>query len=147
MLTKTEVSGQLGSLYGIKAEFDERKYEVVRGYVLGENKRIDGRAITSCHTEVNEANPPPANASGSSSRNIKKQGNAAVSLYNEVARKNCVGHSSISTPATSPRPGEPLRRRTTRYSNGAASAAMTETATSTNRKSPSISRSAAMMSG
>jgi polyribonucleotide nucleotidyltransferase len=31
----------------IKAEFDERKYEVVRGYVLGENKRIDGRAMNT----------------------------------------------------------------------------------------------------
>jgi len=29
----------------IKAEFDERKYHVVREYVLGENKRIDGRAM------------------------------------------------------------------------------------------------------
>ncbi len=29
----------------IKAEFDERKYHVVREYVLSENKRIDGRAM------------------------------------------------------------------------------------------------------
>jgi polyribonucleotide nucleotidyltransferase len=39
----------------IKAEFDERKYEVVRGYVLGENKRIDGRdmkTIRPIATEV-----------------------------------------------------------------------------------------------
>jgi polyribonucleotide nucleotidyltransferase len=31
----------------IKAEFDERKYEVVRNYVLTEKKRIDGRDMTT----------------------------------------------------------------------------------------------------
>jgi polyribonucleotide nucleotidyltransferase len=31
----------------IKAEFDERKYEVVRNYVLSENKRIDGRDMNT----------------------------------------------------------------------------------------------------
>jgi polyribonucleotide nucleotidyltransferase len=39
----------------IKAEFDERKYEVVRHYVLSENKRIDGRdmkTIRPIATEV-----------------------------------------------------------------------------------------------
>ena len=39
----------------IKAEFDERKYEVVREYVLRENKRIDGRdmkTIRPIATEV-----------------------------------------------------------------------------------------------
>jgi polyribonucleotide nucleotidyltransferase len=39
----------------IKAEFDERKYEVVRNYVLTENKRIDGRdmkTIRPIATEV-----------------------------------------------------------------------------------------------
>ncbi len=31
----------------IRAEFDERKYEVVRGYVLGRKKRIDGRDMVT----------------------------------------------------------------------------------------------------
>jgi polyribonucleotide nucleotidyltransferase len=31
----------------VKAEFEERKYQVVREYVLSENKRIDGRAMNT----------------------------------------------------------------------------------------------------
>jgi len=59
-LMTTTLSAELGDKYGeheklIKAEFDERKYEVVRKYVLQENRRIDGRdmkTIRPIATEV-----------------------------------------------------------------------------------------------
>ncbi|MCL2779509.1 MAG: polyribonucleotide nucleotidyltransferase [Polyangiaceae bacterium] len=56
-LAKNAMAEELASTLGaakfaeheklIKAEFDERKYHVVREYVLGENKRIDGRDMTT----------------------------------------------------------------------------------------------------
>jgi polyribonucleotide nucleotidyltransferase len=56
----TALTSELGDKFSeheklIKAEFDERKYEVVRNYVLSENKRIDGRdmkTIRPIATEV-----------------------------------------------------------------------------------------------
>jgi polyribonucleotide nucleotidyltransferase len=39
----------------IKAEFGERKYEVVRSYVLGQKKRIDGRGYADIRSIVSEA--------------------------------------------------------------------------------------------
>ena len=38
----------------IRAEFDERKYEVVRGYVLGQKKRIDGRDMVTVRPVATE---------------------------------------------------------------------------------------------
>jgi len=38
----------------IKAEFDERKYNVVREYVLGQNKRIDGRDMATIRPIMTE---------------------------------------------------------------------------------------------
>jgi polyribonucleotide nucleotidyltransferase len=39
----------------IKGEFDERKYEVVREYVLSQNKRIDGRDMATIRPIMTEA--------------------------------------------------------------------------------------------
>lgn len=39
----------------IKTEFDERKYHVVREYVLGQNKRIDGRDMVTIRPIMTEA--------------------------------------------------------------------------------------------
>ena len=39
----------------IKEEFEERKYHVVRNYVLGENKRIDGRDMKTIRPIMTEA--------------------------------------------------------------------------------------------
>jgi polyribonucleotide nucleotidyltransferase len=54
------LKAQLGDKFGeseklIKAEFDERKYHVVREYVLGQNKRIDGRAMNTIRPIMTEA--------------------------------------------------------------------------------------------
>ncbi|MCL2722959.1 MAG: polyribonucleotide nucleotidyltransferase [Polyangiaceae bacterium] len=43
----------------IKAEFDERKYHVVREYVLSENKRIDGRDMTTIRPIATEVSLLP----------------------------------------------------------------------------------------
>src|SRR5262249_6593073 len=43
----------------IKAEFDERKYHVVREYVLKENRRIDGRDMRTIRPIATEAGLPP----------------------------------------------------------------------------------------
>jgi polyribonucleotide nucleotidyltransferase len=56
----TALKAQLGDKFAeseklIKAEFDERKYHVVREYVLGQNKRIDGRAMNTIRPIMTEA--------------------------------------------------------------------------------------------
>ncbi|MBV9947493.1 MAG: polyribonucleotide nucleotidyltransferase, partial [Myxococcales bacterium] len=62
--TKTKVAETLTKELGperyvqleklLKDEFEERKYHVVRDYVLGERKRIDGRDMTTIRPIVNE---------------------------------------------------------------------------------------------
>ena len=53
------LTAELGADYAaneklIKAEFDERKYVVVREYVLGQNKRIDGRDMATIRPIMTE---------------------------------------------------------------------------------------------
>ncbi|MBL0193519.1 MAG: polyribonucleotide nucleotidyltransferase [Myxococcales bacterium] len=53
------LTAELGADYAaneklIKAEFDERKYVVVREYVLGQNKRIDGRDMATMRPIMTE---------------------------------------------------------------------------------------------
>ncbi len=55
----TTLTAELGAEYAaneklIKAEFDERKYVVVREYVLGQNRRIDGRDMATIRPIMTE---------------------------------------------------------------------------------------------
>ena len=56
---ETSLKASLGDGYAaseklIKGEFDERKYHVVREYVLSQNKRIDGRAMNTVRPIMTE---------------------------------------------------------------------------------------------